>query len=104
MRRLQTYNVLVCTLYSLEARPVLFKLCAEVFEPLLCLVCLCLDRFLLRKLAIIVNGARERGKGGVELGLQVWRRRCSVSKLVQIFSYRRRLPQSGIEERILFAT
>lgn len=74
-RWFETYNVLVCALYALEASTVFIQLCPEILQSLLRLFRLCLHRFLSRKLAIVVDGARECCKGGVELGLQVWRGR-----------------------------
>lgn len=66
-----TYNVLVCALDALEACPVLFQLAAELLQALKRLFLLGLHRLLLGELAIVVDGARKRGEGGIELCLEV---------------------------------
>lgn len=102
--REDTHDVLVCALYPLEAVSVLVELGAEVLQPLKCLFLLRLDGLLFGELAIVVDCASERREGGIELCLEVWRGRCGVGELVQVFSDRGRLPQGSVEEGVLFAT
>lgn len=66
---IQTYNVLVCTLYPLEAFPVLLELAPKVFQSFESFFLLRLDRLLLCELPIVVDGAREGCQGRIELGL-----------------------------------
>jgi len=66
-----TYHVLVCALYALEAVAVLFQFAAEFLQPLRRLLLLRLHRLLLGEPAIVVDGARKRGEGRIELCLQL---------------------------------
>jgi hypothetical protein len=97
-----TNNILVCALDALEAVSVFLQFSSKILQSLEGLFLLGLHRLLLGELAIVVDGTRKRGERGIELCLEVWRWRCTVCKLVQVLSYRRRLTQGRVEQGVLF--
>jgi hypothetical protein len=96
-----THQVLVGAQNALEAGAVLVELGAEVLQAVVRLVLLGLHRLLLGELAVVVDGARKRRERGIELRLEVRRRRLRVGKLVQVLADRRRLAQCRVEEGVL---
>jgi hypothetical protein len=103
LREGEAHHVLVRALDALEAVPVLLELAAEVLQPLKGLLLLRLHGLLFGEPAIVVDGARERGEGRIELRLQMRRGRCGVGELVEVLPYRRGLPQGVVEEGVLRA-
>jgi hypothetical protein len=83
-----THHVLVCALDALEAGPVFVQLTPKVLQSLKRLLLLGLHRLLLDELAVVVDGARKRRQRGIELRLEMRRRRGRVRKLVQVLAYR----------------